>query len=67
VAYLAHATCRSSNPRPHANQRGLPVLYVNSLQIVARADGGIRRIQDLRGTRVGVGAARYYREMELSR
>jgi TRAP transporter TAXI family solute receptor len=57
VAYLAYTTGTSSNPRPHGNLRGMAVLYVNAVQIVTRADSGIHGMQDLRGKRVGVGAA----------
>ena len=57
VGYLAYATGTSSLPQPHGNLRGIAVLYVNSVQIVTRTDSGIRRLADLRGRRVGVGAA----------
>ncbi|MPY90836.1 MAG: TAXI family TRAP transporter solute-binding subunit [Luteitalea sp.] len=56
VAYLAYTSGTQTIPRPHANLRGMAVLYVNTVQIVARADGAIRRVRDLRGRRVGVGA-----------
>jgi TRAP transporter TAXI family solute receptor len=57
VGYLAYATGTSALPRPHGNLRGIAVLYENSVQIVTRADSGIRRLADLKGKRVGVGAA----------
>jgi TRAP transporter TAXI family solute receptor len=38
------------------NLRSLAVLYVNTVQLVARADSGIRSVRDLRGARIGVGA-----------
>jgi TRAP transporter TAXI family solute receptor len=56
VAYLAYAGGTAEIPRPLTNLRGMAVLYVNSVQIVARADSDIRSVRDLRGKRVGVGA-----------
>jgi uncharacterized protein len=56
VAYLAYTRGTDSDPRPHTKLRGMAVLYVNAVQIVARRDGGIRRVPDFRGRRVGVGA-----------
>ena len=38
--------------------RGLSATYNNYIQIVARADSGIRTVADLKGKRVSVGAAR---------
>lgn len=57
VAYLAYTAGTAKHPRPHGNLRGLAVLYVNAVQVVTRAGSGIHRMQDLRGRRVGVGAA----------
>lgn len=56
VAYLAYANGTPSRRQPHANLRGLAVLYVNTVQVVARARSDIGSIHDLRGRRVGVGA-----------
>lgn len=56
VAYLAYSSGTPSIPRPHSSLRGMAVLYVNTVQIVARADGEIRSVRDLQGKRVGVGA-----------
>ncbi|MFN3987222.1 MAG: TAXI family TRAP transporter solute-binding subunit [Rhodocyclaceae bacterium] len=38
--------------------RGLAAIYPNYVQIVASADSGIRTLEDLKGKRVSVGAAR---------
>jgi TRAP transporter TAXI family solute receptor len=43
---------------PLAKLRGLSAAYNNYIQIVARADAGIRTVADLKGKRVSVGAAR---------
>lgn len=56
VAYFAFRRGTDSDPRPHSRLRGIAVLYVNTVQIVARRDGGIRQISDFRGKRIGVGA-----------
>lgn len=56
VAYLAWAQGTTGRPQPHTNLRGLAVLYVNTVQIVAGAGTDIRSVHDLRGRRVGVGA-----------
>ena len=56
VAYLAWSEGTTSRPAPHTHLRGLAVLYVNTVQVVVRADSRIRGIRDLRGRRVGVGA-----------
>lgn len=56
VAYLAYSSGTPAVPRPHTSLRGMAVLYVNTVQIVARADSDIRSVRDLKGKRVGVGA-----------
>lgn len=40
------------------NLRGLSATYNNYIQIVANADSGIKSIEDLKGKRISVGAAR---------
>jgi len=42
---------------PIANLRGIANLYPEVIQIVARADSGIRTVEDLKGKRVAVGDA----------
>lgn len=56
VAYFAYTRGTDSDPRPHTRLRGMAVLYVNTVQIVARRDGDIRTVADFRGRRIGVGA-----------
>jgi len=56
IAWLASERGTDADPTPHGKLRTLAVLYVNTLQIVARRDSEIRTIADLRGKRVGVGA-----------
>ena len=43
--------------RPIGNLRGIANLYPEVIQIVARADAGIRSVDDLKGKRVAVGDA----------
>jgi len=56
VAYFAFRRGTDTEPHPHSRLRGMAVLYVNTVQIVAHRDGGIRQISDFRGKRIGVGA-----------
>jgi TRAP transporter TAXI family solute receptor len=56
VAYLAYTIGSDTIPQPHANMRGMAVLYVNTVQIVTRGDSGIHRVRDLRGKRLGITA-----------
>jgi uncharacterized protein len=56
VAYLALRQGTAADPTPHDRLRGIAVLYVNTVQIVARRDSDISTVSDLRGRRVGVGA-----------
>jgi len=56
VATLAYEKGTEADPTPHANLRGMAVLYVNTVQIVVRRDSDIRSVADFRGRRVGVGA-----------
>ena len=48
---------------PLTKLRGLSATYNNYVQIVARADSGIRTIADLKGKRVSVGVARSVSEL----
>ena len=45
--------------------RGMSATYNNYIQIVARADSGIRTVADLKGKRVSVGAARSGTELNV--
>ncbi len=56
IAYLAYSQGTQASPEPHAKLRGVAVLYLNTVQIVARRDSGVRSVRDLHGRRVGVGA-----------
>lgn len=49
---------------PLARLRGIAALYPDAIQIVARADSGIRTLSDLRGKRVSVGAAKSAIELD---
>lgn len=55
VAYLAYQRGIDSDRQPHRRLRGIAVLYEGVMQIISRADSGIRRVEDLRGHRIGVG------------
>jgi TRAP transporter TAXI family solute receptor len=48
---------------PLTRLRGISATYDNYLQIVARADSGIRTVADLKGKRVSVGTARSASEL----
>lgn len=56
IAWFAYEQGTDSDPTPHRKLRTLAVLYQNTVQIVARRDGPLHTIADLRGQRVGVGA-----------
>jgi TRAP transporter TAXI family solute receptor len=56
IAWIASERGTDADPAPHGKLRTLAVLYVNTLQIVARRDSDVRTLADLRGRRVGVGA-----------
>jgi len=56
IAWFAYDQGTDSDPTPHRKLRTLAVLYQNTVQIVARRDGPLHTIADLRGQRVGVGA-----------
>lgn len=57
IGYYAYTgtTLESFKGRPVTNIRGVLGLHREPIQIVARADSGIRSIADLRGKRVAVG------------
>jgi TRAP transporter TAXI family solute receptor len=55
IAYLSYQQA-AERREPALRVRGIAVLYVNILHILARGDD-IRRVEDLRGRHVGVGAA----------
>jgi TRAP transporter TAXI family solute receptor len=44
--------------KPLRNLRGISAMHANYVQIVARADSGIRTLADLKGKRVSVGATK---------
>jgi uncharacterized protein len=48
---------------PLTDLRGVSAMYDNYIQIVARADTGIRSVADLKGKRMSVGAARSSSEL----
>lgn len=49
---------------PLKKLRGIAALYPNYIQIVARADSGIRTLADLKGKRISVGATRSSTELD---
>lgn len=55
VAYIAYVGGLEGNPRPFSRLRGIAVLQLTPLHVVARAGTGIRTVADLRGKRVGIG------------
>jgi hypothetical protein len=57
VAYVAYKRGTTGDWRPYTRLRAMAVLYVNAVHIIAARESGIGRISDLRGRRVGVGAA----------
>jgi uncharacterized protein len=56
IAYLSYQQSPERGREPVARIRGIAVLYVNILHILARGTA-IRSVEDLRGRHVGVGAA----------
>lgn len=56
IAWFAYEQGTDSDRTPHRKLRTLAVLYQNTVQIVARRDGPLHTVADLRGQRVGVGA-----------
>ena len=57
VAYLAVQQGTDGRRQPYRNVRAMAVLYVNAVQIVALKESNIRRLEDLDGRRVGIGAS----------
>lgn len=57
IAYYAYKGIYMFNGSPVTVIRGVAALYPEVVQIVVRADSGIRTIYDLAGKRVAVGAA----------
>jgi TRAP transporter TAXI family solute receptor len=55
VAYMAYTGRLEPSDRPSDRLRGVAVLQVTPLHLVARSGAGIRSIADLRGRRVGIG------------
>jgi uncharacterized protein len=56
IAYLSYQQAADRDRPEGVRVRGIAVLYVNILHILARGDG-IHSVEDLRGRHVGVGAA----------
>lgn len=54
-AYAAFTHGTSEDNRPHTRLRAIAVLFSTSVQIGARADSPIRRLEDFRGKRIAVG------------
>ncbi len=55
VAYWAYTGSEAfSHDKPHANLRAIASLYPESVQLVARRDGGIHSVADLRDKRVSL-------------
>jgi hypothetical protein len=57
IAYYAHKGIYMFNGSPVITIRGLVILYPEIIQIVVRADSGIKTLYDLAGKRVAVGAS----------
>jgi TRAP transporter TAXI family solute receptor len=55
VAYFAYIGELREEPRPFDRLRGIAVLQMTPLHLMARPEAGIRSIRDLRGRRVGIG------------
>jgi TRAP transporter TAXI family solute receptor len=56
LAYAAYMEGRDAPPRPYGKLRGIAVLYTIPLHIVATEASGIRKLRDIRGKRIAVGA-----------
>jgi len=57
VVYYAYSATEMFSDKKHDNLAGIAALYPNYVQVFVRADSGIQSISDLKGKRVGVGAA----------
>lgn len=55
VAYIAFVGGLEGRPRPFAKLRSIAVLQLTPVHLAVSARSGIRRIEDLRGRRVGLG------------
>jgi TRAP transporter TAXI family solute receptor len=54
VVYLAYRRGIEKNLYPHKNLRAIAVLWVNNLYVLVRADSRYRKIEDLKGRKVGI-------------
>ena len=54
VVYLAYRRGIEKNLYPHKNLRAIAVLWVNNLYVLVRADSPHRKIEDLKGRKVGI-------------
>jgi hypothetical protein len=57
ISYYAYTGTELFEGKQYKDIRGMAALYDETVQIVALADSGIKTIADLKGKRVGVGAA----------
>lgn len=57
VVFYAYSGTEMFKDKKHDNLAGIAALYPNYVQVFVRADSSIQSIADLRGKRVGVGAA----------
>jgi TRAP transporter TAXI family solute receptor len=57
VAYMAYVGKLAETSQPFDRLRGIAVLQLTPLHLVAREDAGVDSIHDLRGRRVGIGPA----------
>ncbi len=58
VSQAAQGNAEAGFPQPLDRLRGIAAIYPNYIQVVARADSGIRSLADLRGHSLSVGAPR---------
>jgi TRAP transporter TAXI family solute receptor len=56
VAYRAYTQGTRLHPGAHTRLRGIAFVYVSVLHLIARADGRVHRLRDLRGARIGYGS-----------
>jgi uncharacterized protein len=56
-AYQAYTQGTEFDTRPHTKLRAIAVLFSTNIQIAARRNSGIHRIEDFRGKHVAVGVA----------
>jgi TRAP transporter TAXI family solute receptor len=55
TAYLAFTRGTASSGAPHTRLRAMAVMFSIAVQVAARSDSGIRRMEDLRGRHVDIG------------